>query len=84
MWVDPNFNNKKIKFKLKNKLKIEEEKGSQISYLFRAPFASGFVFSAEMIDTLLYQCFVKSYLIDLVRLMLGLDQVILLKYSMIF
>lgn len=37
-----------------------------------------------MIDTLLYQCFVKSYLIDLVRLMLGLDQVILLKYSMIF
>ena len=28
-----------------------------------------------MLDTLLYQSFVKNYLIDLVRLMLGLDQV---------
>jgi hypothetical protein len=27
-----------------------------------------------MLDTLLYQTFVKSYLINLVRLMLGLDQ----------
>lgn len=37
-------------------------------------FQKGFVFSAEMLDTLLYQSFVKSYLINFVRLMLGIDQ----------
>ena len=54
--------------------KIEVEKGSQISYLFRLPFSGGNVFSATMLDTLLYQSFVKNYLINFVRLMLGIDQ----------
>jgi hypothetical protein len=54
--------------------KIEAEKGSQISYLFRSPFSGGNVFSATMLDTLLYQSFVKNYLISFVRLMLGIDQ----------
>jgi len=54
--------------------KIERMKGSQIAYLFRLPFASGSVFSAAMLDTLLYQSFIKPYLINIVRLMIGIDQ----------
>jgi hypothetical protein len=42
--------------------------------MFRVPFANGNVFAATMLDTLLYQSFVKNYLINFVRLMLGLDQ----------
>ena len=33
----------------------ERERGSNISYMFRLPFAAGNVFSASMLDTLLYQ-----------------------------
>jgi potassium channel subfamily T protein 1 len=55
-------------------LKLEIERGSHISYMFRVPFANGNVFAATMLDTLLYQSFVKNYLINFVRLMLGLDQ----------
>lgn len=54
--------------------KFEKMKGSQISYLFRLPFAAGSVFSAAMLDTLLYQSFVNPYLISIVRLMIGIDQ----------
>ena len=54
--------------------KYERMKGSQIAYLFRLPFASGSVFSAAMLDTLLYQSFIKPYLIEIVRLMIGIDQ----------
>lgn len=43
---------------------------SQIAYL---PFP-GSVFSASMLDTLLYQAFVKDYVITFVRLLLGIDQ----------
>lgn len=42
--------------------------------MFRLPFASGSVFSASMLDTLLYQAFVKDYVITFVRLLLGVDQ----------
>lgn len=35
--------------------KREKERGSHISYMFRLPFAAGSVFSASMLDTLLYQ-----------------------------
>lgn len=49
-------------------------KGSHMSYMFRLPFSAGNVFSASMLDTLLYQAFVKEYLIDIVRLMCGIDQ----------
>ncbi len=42
--------------------------------MFRLPFAAGSVFSASMLDTLLYQAFVKEYLITFVRLLLGIDQ----------
>ncbi|KAL7645094.1 UNVERIFIED_CONTAM: hypothetical protein RMT77_003472 [Armadillidium vulgare] len=54
--------------------KREKERGSHISYMFRLPFAAGSVFSASMLDTLLYQAFVKDYLITFVRLLLGIDQ----------
>ncbi|XP_076343529.1 potassium channel subfamily T member 2-like isoform X2 [Tachypleus tridentatus] len=54
--------------------KREREKGSHISYMFRLPFAAGNVFSASMLDTMLYQTFVKDYMITFVRLLLGIDQ----------
>ncbi|GAB6031496.1 hypothetical protein CHUAL_009270 [Chamberlinius hualienensis] len=54
--------------------KREKENGSIISFMFRLQFASGIVFSASMVDTLLYQAFVKDYLIPIVRLLLGIDQ----------
>uniref|UniRef100_A0A1I8JEF5 Potassium channel subfamily T member 2 n=1 Tax=Macrostomum lignano TaxID=282301 RepID=A0A1I8JEF5_9PLAT len=54
--------------------KKERERGSNLSYMFRLGFAAGTVFSASMLDTLLYQAFVKDYLIDFVRLLLGIDQ----------
>ncbi|XP_050423574.1 potassium channel subfamily T member 2 isoform X6 [Adelges cooleyi] len=54
--------------------KHEKERGSHISYMFRLPFAAGSVFSASMLDTLLYQAFVKDYVITFVRLLLGVDQ----------
>ncbi|XP_031621144.1 potassium channel subfamily T member 2 isoform X2 [Contarinia nasturtii] len=54
--------------------KKEKERGSHISYMFRLPFAAGCVFSASMLDTLLYQAFVKDYVIRFVRLLLGIDQ----------
>jgi potassium channel subfamily T protein 1 len=53
---------------------MERERGSHISYMFRLPFAAGSVFSASMLDTLLYQAFVKDYMITVVRLLLGIDQ----------
>ena len=52
----------------------EKEKGSNISYMFRLPFSAGNVFSASMLDTLLYQSFVKDYMICFTRQLLGLDQ----------
>jgi potassium channel subfamily T member 1 len=55
-------------------LQQEKERGSHISYMFRLPFAAGSVFSASMLDTLLYQAFVKDYVITFVRLLLGVDQ----------
>ncbi|XP_047355193.1 potassium channel subfamily T member 2 isoform X6 [Vespa velutina] len=66
----------KIKNRLKKKVTIkrEKERGSHISYMFRLPFAAGSVFSASMLDTLLYQAFVKDYVITFVRLLLGVDQ----------
>nr|XP_023024060.1 potassium channel subfamily T member 2-like [Leptinotarsa decemlineata] len=59
---------------LSNMEKKEKERGSHISYMFRLPFAAGSVFSASMLDTLLYQAFVKDYVITFVRLLLGIDQ----------
>ncbi|GFO49860.1 potassium channel subfamily t member 1, partial [Plakobranchus ocellatus] len=41
--------------------------------MFRLPFAAGKVFSSGMLDRLLYQTFVKGYLISFVRLLLGID-----------
>ncbi|KAK6167603.1 hypothetical protein SNE40_021590 [Patella caerulea] len=53
--------------------KLKQETPSNLSYMFRLPFAAGQVFSASMLDTLLYQTFVKGYLITFVRLLLGID-----------
>lgn len=43
-------------------------------FMFRLPFAQGGVFSANMLDRLLYQAVVKHYVVDFVRLLLGIDQ----------
>ncbi|GAB6021918.1 hypothetical protein CHUAL_006081 [Chamberlinius hualienensis] len=59
---------------LANVEKKEKARGSNISFMFRMQFAAGNVFSASMVDTLLYQAFVKDYVIAVVRLMLGIDQ----------
>ncbi|XP_012986057.1 potassium channel subfamily T member 2 isoform X4 [Melopsittacus undulatus] len=53
--------------------KKEREKGSNLAFMFRLPFAAGRVFSISMLDTLLYQSFVKGYMISITRLLLGLD-----------
>ncbi|XP_022094586.1 potassium channel subfamily T member 1-like isoform X4 [Acanthaster planci] len=60
--------------KMADKQKKEKAKGSNIAYMFRLPFSAGNVFSASMLDTLLYQSYVKSYMISFTRLLLGLDQ----------
>ncbi|XP_020937522.1 potassium channel subfamily T member 2 isoform X10 [Sus scrofa] len=51
----------------------ERERGSNLAFMFRLPFAAGRVFSISMLDTLLYQSFVKDYMISITRLLLGLD-----------
>ncbi|MFT7805025.1 potassium channel subfamily T member 1-like isoform X1 [Arapaima gigas] len=53
--------------------KKERDKGSNLAFMFRLPFAAGRVFSISMLDTLLYQSFVKDYIIHVARLLLGLD-----------
>ncbi|XP_067666060.1 potassium channel subfamily T member 2-like isoform X2 [Haliotis asinina] len=53
--------------------KLKERTSSNLPHLFRLPFAAGQVFSAGMLDRLLYQTFVKGYLISFVRLLLGID-----------
>ncbi|XP_027950665.1 potassium channel subfamily T member 1 [Eumetopias jubatus] len=53
--------------------KRERENGSNLAFMFRLPFAAGRVFSISMLDTLLYQSFVKDYMISITRLLLGLD-----------
>ncbi|KAH3792047.1 hypothetical protein DPMN_145536 [Dreissena polymorpha] len=63
-------------YELSKREKKEKERGSHISYMFRLPFAAGNVFSASMLDTLLYQAFVKDYVITFVRLLLGIDQAV--------
>uniref|UniRef100_A0A158Q6W7 Potassium channel subfamily T member 1 n=1 Tax=Elaeophora elaphi TaxID=1147741 RepID=A0A158Q6W7_9BILA len=54
--------------------KKERKRGSSMPYMFRLPFAQGGVFSANMLDRLLYQAHVKNYVVDFIRLLLGIDQ----------
>uniref|UniRef100_A0A915C1E2 Potassium channel subfamily T member 2 n=1 Tax=Parascaris univalens TaxID=6257 RepID=A0A915C1E2_PARUN len=54
--------------------KRERKRGSNMPFMFRLPFAQGGVFSANMLDRLLYQAVVKHYVVDFVRLLLGIDQ----------
>nr|XP_026694653.1 potassium channel subfamily T member 2 isoform X1 [Ciona intestinalis] len=51
----------------------DREKSCSLPYLFREAFVSGKVFSSSMLDTLLYQSYVKGYLCTLLRVMLGLQ-----------
>nr|KAF6395296.1 potassium sodium-activated channel subfamily T member 2 [Rousettus aegyptiacus] len=60
-------------FALSKLEKKERERGSNLAFMFRLPFAAGRVFSISMLDTLLYQSFVKDYMISVTRLLLGLD-----------
>ncbi|KHN80504.1 Potassium channel subfamily T member 2 [Toxocara canis] len=54
--------------------KRERKRGSNMPFMFRLPFAQGGVFSANMLDRLLYQAVVKKYVVDFVRLLIGIDQ----------
>jgi hypothetical protein len=54
---------------------MKKEKNSRISYMYRTPFTTGHVFGASMIDTLLYQAFCKPYLIEFIRLLIGIDHI---------
>ncbi|VDN44355.1 unnamed protein product [Gongylonema pulchrum] len=56
-----------------NLLQKERKRGSSMPYMFRLPFAQGGVFSANMLDRLLYQAHVKDYVVDFIRLLLGID-----------
>ncbi|CAG5117869.1 unnamed protein product, partial [Candidula unifasciata] len=53
--------------------KLKQQAASHLPHMFRLPFAAGQVFSSSMLDRLLYQTFVKGYLISFVRLLLGID-----------
>ena len=50
----------------------KEVRHANMPYLFREAFATGKAFSTSMLDTLVYQSFIKPYLPDLLKLMLGL------------
>ncbi|KAJ1352345.1 hypothetical protein KIN20_008663 [Parelaphostrongylus tenuis] len=54
--------------------KKERKRGSHMPFMFRLPFAQGGVFSANMLDRLLYQAIIKPYVVALTRLLLGIDQ----------
>ncbi|ESN98456.1 hypothetical protein HELRODRAFT_176931 [Helobdella robusta] len=54
--------------------KRERENGSHLYFMFRLPFAAGCVFSASMLDTILYQAFAKENVIQFVRMILGIDE----------
>ncbi|XP_028410952.1 potassium channel subfamily T member 1-like isoform X2 [Dendronephthya gigantea] len=56
------------------KSKTATTKKAHLNYMFSESFADGSAFSASMIDTLLYQTFVKDYMIDLISLAIGLKQ----------
>ncbi|XP_068724952.1 potassium channel subfamily T member 2-like isoform X3 [Montipora capricornis] len=56
------------------KKRIKQQNKDHLNYMFREPFAAGHVFSMSMLDTLLYQAFVKKYMIRLIRLLLGCEQ----------
>ena len=49
-------------------------RGDHLTYLFLPPFASAKAFSSTMLDTLLYQAFLKPNIIDLYRQLLGCTQ----------
>ena len=55
-------------------MKIEKERSSNTEFFYRSPFASGSVFTESMIDSLLYQTYGKPFLIELIRLLIGLEQ----------
>ena len=50
-----------------------EHSSSLPPYFFRKTFASGKVFSSSMLDTILYQSFIKSWLIPLLQTLVGLN-----------
>jgi potassium channel subfamily T protein 1 len=42
--------------------------------MYSLPFAAGNIFFASMVDTLLYQAYYKPYIIEFVRLLVGMNQ----------
>jgi hypothetical protein len=46
-----------------------------MTYMFRPAFAAGIVFTASMLDTLLYQSYVKPWIITLIEQLLGCQNV---------
>ena len=62
----------KVRSKVEHFAVKKEVRHANMPYLFREAFATGKAFSTSMLDTLLYQSFIKPYLPDLLKLMLGL------------
>ncbi|XP_033761223.1 potassium channel subfamily T member 2-like [Pecten maximus] len=52
---------------------LKEKMSSTLPHLFRQHFAAGKVFSTSMLDNLMYQTFVKHYLIMFVRRLAGIE-----------
>ncbi|XP_069132179.1 potassium channel subfamily T member 1-like isoform X2 [Argopecten irradians] len=52
---------------------LKEKMSSTLPHLFRQDFAAGNVFSISMLDTLLYQTFVRPSMLTLIRLLVGIE-----------
>ncbi|XP_060085126.1 potassium channel subfamily T member 1-like [Ylistrum balloti] len=53
--------------------RLKEKMSSTLPNLFHQHFAAGKVFSVSLLDSMLYQTFVKRYLINFVRLLIGIE-----------
>jgi potassium channel subfamily T protein 1 len=54
---------------------MEKENEAGTSYMYRTPFTTGHVFSSSMVDSMLYQSFGKPFLIEFIRLFIGVDHI---------
>lgn len=62
-------------FELKKwKLKLFFNFKTENHLMYSQPFASGHIFFASFMDTLLYQAYYKPYIIEFIRLLIGIDQ----------
>ena len=58
-----------------SKSSVSKLSRDHMTYMFRPAFASGAVFTASMLDTLLFQSYIKDWIVELVYQLLGCQQV---------